>query len=199
MVIYYIIIRGGPMRRKDDEKEKSIKEAVIKLILEQGFHGTSISKIAKEAGVSPATVYIYYENKEVMLRDIYIEYSEEILDYLLSKLYNEMDGYQLIEMLTRSYYTYIQEHGEIFHFVDQFSSCPALASQCSEQKNINNLNLLFEEMKKKRVIKNFRNDNLIAIIFYPIKSIAIKQCIGEVEQVKLLDEMITIIQDALLV
>ncbi|MBZ9688562.1 TetR/AcrR family transcriptional regulator [Clostridium estertheticum] len=186
------------MRRKDDEKEKSIKEAVIKLILEQGFHGTSISKIAKEAGVSPATVYVYYENKEVMLRDIYLEYSEEILDYLLGKLYKEMDGHELIEMLTRGYYTYIREHGEIFHFVDQFSSCPALASQCSEQKNINNLNILLEEMKKKRVIKNFRNDNLIAIIFYPIKSIAIKQCIGEFEQVELLDEMITIIQEALL-
>lgn len=199
MVVYYIIIRGDPMRRKDDGKEKSIKEAVIKLILEQGFHGTSISKIAKEAGVSPATVYVYYENKEVMLRDIYLEYSEDMLDYLLGKLYKEMDGHQLIEMLTRGYYTYIRENGEIFHFVDQFSSCPALASQCSGQNNINDLNTLLEEMKNKKIIRNFRNDNLIAIIFYPIKSIAIKQCIGEFEQVELLEEMITIIQDALLV
>ena len=187
------------MRRKDDEKEKSIKEAVIKLILEEGFHGTSISKIAKAAGVSPATVYIYYENKEVMLQDIYREYSEEIFDYLLSKLNYEMDGRQLIEILARGYYTYIQEHGEVFHFVDQFSSCPALASQCSERKGINNFNTLLQEMKERRVIKDFRNDNLIAIIFYPIKSIAIKQCIGEAEQAELLKEMIMIIQDALLV
>ena len=198
MVVYYIIIRGDPMRRKDDEKEKSIKEAVIKLILEQGFHGTSISKIAKEAGVSPATVYVYYENKEVMLRDIYLEYSEEILDYLLGRLYKDMDGHELIDMLTRGYYTYIRENGEIFHFVDQFSNCPALANQCLGQKNISNLNTLLEELKSKNIIRNFRNDNLVAIIFYPIKSIAIKQCIGEFEQAKLLDEMITIIQDALL-
>ena len=186
------------MRKKDDEKEKSIKEAVVKLILELGFHGTSISKIAKEAGVSPATVYIYYENKEIMLRDIYHEYSEEIFDYLLSKIYKEMDGHQLIEMLARGYYNYIQEHEEIFHFVDQFSSCPALASQCSEMKGINNLNDLLEEMKAKRVLKDFRNDNLIAILFYPVKSIAIKQCTSEVEQTNLLKEMIMIIQDALL-
>ena len=187
------------MRKKDDEKEKSIKEAVIKLILEQGFHGTSISKIAKEAGVSPATVYIYYENKEVMLQDIYLEYSEGIFDYLFSKLNNDMSGQQLIEILARGYYTYIQENGEIFHFVDQFSSCPALSSQCSERKGINNLNILFEDMKEKRVIKDFRNDNLVAIIFYPIKSIATKQCIGEDEQAELLKEMIMIIQNALLV
>lgn len=187
------------LRRRDDEKEKCIKEAVIKLILEQGFHGTSISKIAKEAGVSPATLYIYYENKEVMFQDIYREYSEEIFDYLLSKLNNGMGGEQLIEILLRAYYTYIQENEEIFHFVDQFSSCPALASQCLERKGIVSLNNLLEEMKEKRVLKNFQNDNLVAILFFPIKSIAIKQCSGGLEQDELLSEMITIIQDALLI
>ncbi|MGH4051184.1 MAG: TetR/AcrR family transcriptional regulator [Clostridium sp.] len=187
------------MRKKDDEKEKSIKDAVVKLILELGFHGTSISKIAKEAGVSPATVYIYYENKEIMLRDIYHEYSEEIFDYLLSNVYKDMDGRQLIEMLTRGYYNYIKQYGEIFHFVDQFSSCPALSSHCLKMKGINNLNELLEEMKEKRVIKDFQNDNLVAILFYPVKSIAIKQCACEVEQDNLLNEMIMIIQDALLV
>ena len=186
------------MRKKDDEKEKSIKEAVVKLILELGFHGTSISKIAKEAGVSPATVYIYYENKEIMLQDIYHEYSEEIFDCILSKLYKDMDGNELIEVLARGYYTYIKEHGEIFHFVDQFSSCPALANQCSEMKGIQDLNNLLEEMKAKKVFKDFRNDNLISILFYPVKSIAIKQCIEESEQAELLKEMIMIIQDALL-
>ena len=198
MVVYYRIIEVINLRKKDDEKEKSIKEAVIKLILEQGFHGTSISKIAKEAGVSPATVYIYYENKEVMLQDIYREYSEEIFDYLLSKLNNDMNGQQLIEILARGYYTYIQEHEEVFHFVDQFSSCPALASGCLEMKGIYSLNNLLEEMKDKGVFKDFRNDNLVAILFYPIKSIAIKQQIEKIEQAELLKEMIMIIQDALL-
>ena len=186
------------MRKKDDEKEKSIKEAVLKLILELGFHGTSISKIAKEAGVSPATVYIYYENKEIMLQNIYHEYSEEIFDYLLSKIYKDMDGHELIEILATGYYTYIQENGEIFHFVDQFSNCPALASQCAEMKGIQNLNNLLEEMKEKRVFKDFRNDNLVSILFYPIKSIATKQYVEETEQAELLREMIKIIQDALL-
>ena len=52
------------MRRKDDEKEQRIRHAVIELMLQEGFNGTSIAKIARLAGVSPATVYIYYENKE---------------------------------------------------------------------------------------------------------------------------------------
>ncbi|EKQ50146.1 MULTISPECIES: TetR/AcrR family transcriptional regulator [unclassified Clostridium] len=186
------------MRRKDDEKEKSIKEAVIKLILKEGFHGTSISKIAKEAGVSPATVYIYYENKEVMLQDIYLEYSEEIFDYVLNKLTDYMDGQQLIEMLVKEYYIYIKEHNEIFHFVDQFSNCPALSNQCLTKKGINNLNGFLDKMKEKKVFKDFQNDNLKAILFFPVKSIAINQCIEEAEKAELLKELIKIVQDALL-
>ena len=199
MVVYYRVInRGDSMRKKDDEKEKSIKEAVIKLILQEGFHGTSISKIAKEAGVSPATVYIYFDNKEMMLQDIYREYSEEIFCYLLNRVHEGMSGHQIIEMLIRSYYTYIQENVEIFNFVEQFSNCPSLASSCSASKGICNIDNFIVEMKKNNIIKDYNNENLIAIIFYPVKSIAVNKHKSESEKEERLQEMIRIIQDALL-
>lgn len=186
------------MRKKDDEKERSIKEAVIKLILQEGFHGASISKIAKMAGVSPATLYIYFENKENMLQDIYNEYSEEIYDYLISSVDLGMDGQQLIELLIRSYYNYIMENKEIFSFVEQFSNCPSLANSCSGKKGICNIHNLIEEMKKKQIIKNYNDDNLLAIIFYPVKAIAVDYYKSEAERADLLKEMIIIIQGAIL-
>jgi AcrR family transcriptional regulator len=187
------------MRKKDDEKQKSIKEAVVKLILEEGFHGASMSKIAKKAGVSPATVYIYYENKDIMLQQIYQEYSEEIYNHLLNKVCENMDGKEFIEVLLRSYYGYIQEHEEVFRFVDQFSSCPALANRCEQKKSSKVLNILLKEMKEKKIIKNFHTDSVQAIIFSPIKSIAVNHCIGQVEKSEILEEMITVIQSTLLV
>ncbi len=82
------------MRRKDDEKVRNIKEAVIKLILQEGFHGTSVSKIARLAGFRRNGLYIYYENKDVMLHDILPGYSEEIYDYLLDSMKQELEGAQ---------------------------------------------------------------------------------------------------------
>lgn len=187
------------MRKKDDEKEKSIKEAVIRLILEEGFHGTSISKIAKRAGVSPATVYIYFENKEVMLQDIYNEYAEEIFDYLLASINREMRGRQLIEVLITSYYDYICGNREVFSFVEQFSNCPSLASRCTERQRMCEVSNLILEMKAKRIIKNYSNDNLMAIMFYPVKSIAVDHCKSKEEKEELLREFIYIIQEALLI
>ncbi|MCR4894101.1 MAG: TetR/AcrR family transcriptional regulator, partial [Eubacteriales bacterium] len=43
------------MRTKDPDKQKRIKDAVVELILREGIDGASVSKIAREAGVSPAT------------------------------------------------------------------------------------------------------------------------------------------------
>jgi hypothetical protein len=134
-----------------------------------------------------------------MLQDIYIEYSEKIYEYLIDKLKDYSSGKEFIEIIVKEYFIYIKENGEIFHFVDQFSSCPALVSQCSERKGIGNLIKLLEEMKKNKILKDFNNDNLIAILFSPIKNIAINKCIEEVQQVELLKEMTKIMQEALLV
>lgn len=187
------------MRRKDDDKKRCIKEAVIKLILQEGFQGTSISKIARMAGVSPATVYVYYENKESMLRDIYREYSEEIFSYLLNRIDSGMDGRQMIEMFVVNYYDYILEHKETYSFVEQFSTCPSLACSCSGAKGVCRISDLMSEMKKKKIMKDYDNENLRAIIFYPVKAIAADRHVSEKEREKLLREMIEIIQDAVLV
>lgn len=187
------------MRKKDDEKERSIKEAVIKLILQEGFHGASVSKIAKMAGVSPATVYVYYENKENMLQDIYLEYSEEVYDYLIDRVNKGVGGPQRTEQLIRGYYDFILVRKEIFSFVEQFANCPSLISGCSREKGICNLRKLIAEMKQNKILKPYSEDNLLAVILYPVKAIALDIHKSSAEKEVLLQELIKIILDAILV
>ena len=40
------------MRTKDQDKQQRIKDAVVHLILREGIDSMSISKIAREAGIS---------------------------------------------------------------------------------------------------------------------------------------------------
>jgi len=69
------------MRIKDIEKEKAVVDATIKLVNENGLNNTSISKIAKEAGVSQATLYIYYQNKEDLVVSIFHNVKERLTSY----------------------------------------------------------------------------------------------------------------------
>ena len=59
------------MRTRDQKKYDAIVRSSIELTNKFGLSGISISKIAKKANVSPATIYIYFENKEDLLTVIY--------------------------------------------------------------------------------------------------------------------------------
>ncbi|HWP96959.1 MAG TPA: TetR/AcrR family transcriptional regulator [Syntrophomonadaceae bacterium] len=187
------------MRCRDDEKQQNIKRAVIKLILAEGFHGISISKIAREAGVSPATVYVYYDSKEAMLRDIYRECGEQIYSYILARIDCDKGGARLVESMVQAYYSYIAEYGEQFYFVEQFTSCPALVGKCSGLEGNFRIGCLFDELKQKRVIKDVNNHIIAAILFNPVKSIAVQYNKQGAEAGTILAELIPIIQEALLV
>ena len=106
------------MRLRDSEKQQRIKEAMIRLILRDGISGTSVAKIAREAGVSPATIYIYYENKEEMMAEVFREYSHDSYRYLMRRVRPEMSSAELIEAIVRGYYRYTVEHEEEFSFVE---------------------------------------------------------------------------------
>ena len=64
------------MRVKDEFKQDALFNATVKLVNEIGFVASSVSKIAKEANISPATIYVYYENKEDLLVSTYVNIKE---------------------------------------------------------------------------------------------------------------------------
>ncbi len=191
------------MRRKDEEKQERIKQAVMRLSLREGFAGTSVSKIAREAGVSPATVYIYYENKEEMLKDIYLEYSQSAYQFLSDALEPEMSARRLIETTMEMYYQFIEENEEIFSFVEQFSRCPVLSCQCGRQagSGVHSCGLFGEIDRRKAAgeIRGCDDRSIAAFLFAPVREIAGKTYVTEEERDELLQEIIQLAVQALLV
>lgn len=186
------------MRRKDDEKQKRIKQAVMETILQEGFAGASISKIARKAGVSPATVYIYYDNKEAMLRDIYSEYSENSYIYLSRCIEPEMSAADLIRTMMTSYYRFIRENQEVFSFIEQFVQCPALACQCSGKQSMCGLLDAIDEKKEKGEIRDYSNRSIASLLFAPVREVASESHTSEEDRRRELDEVIDLIERALI-
>ena len=59
------------MRTRDEKKGKAIREKALEMIVREGFDGLSMHKLARAAGVSPATIYIYYRNREDLLNCLF--------------------------------------------------------------------------------------------------------------------------------
>ncbi|MDR6570531.1 transcriptional regulator, TetR family [Chitinophaga ginsengisegetis] len=61
------------MRYRDENKIQAIRECAIEMVAKDGLENFGINRLAKAAGVSPATIYIYYKDKEDLLTSISIE------------------------------------------------------------------------------------------------------------------------------
>ncbi|QJC52130.1 TetR/AcrR family transcriptional regulator [Paenibacillus albicereus] len=61
------------MTSRKQEKYELILEAALKVIAENGYHGSQVSKIAKEAGVADGTIYLYFKKKEDILISLFQE------------------------------------------------------------------------------------------------------------------------------
>jgi AcrR family transcriptional regulator len=53
-----------------EERKAQIKDVALAVIFEEGAQNTSISKIAKRAGISKGLLYNYYESKEELILEI---------------------------------------------------------------------------------------------------------------------------------
>ena len=185
------------MRTKDFDKQQRIKEAMMRLILREGINGASVSKIAREAGVSPATIYIYYASKEDLLSAAFREYSHQSYAYLNRRLRPEMGPAELIEAIVRGYYAYSTEHEEIFSFVEQCSRCPTLSEQVSEEECSCDILDLIHDYQARGVLRPYSDWNMGAVLFAPVRFLAMNRCetgCGE-EQ---LGELIRMLQQLLL-
>src|SRR6516225_5946207 len=50
--------------RRSDARPKELISAALELFAHRGFAGTRLEDVAAKAGVSKATVYLYFKNKE---------------------------------------------------------------------------------------------------------------------------------------
>ncbi len=57
------------------DKKQSLKTAAYEVFSKKGYKATGISEIARQAGVAVGSFYNYYESKEAIFLDIYIDES----------------------------------------------------------------------------------------------------------------------------
>ena len=61
------------MRTRDPRKESLLRSKAMAMVVKDGFKGFSMQKLAKAARVSPATIYIYWKDRDDLLLQLYAE------------------------------------------------------------------------------------------------------------------------------
>ena len=183
------------MRTRDYEKQQRIKEAMVHLILREGINGASVAKIAREAGVSPATIYIYYDSKEALLSAAFREYAHQSYQYLNRRIRPGMGAAELIEAIVRGCYAYSVEHEEVFSFVEQCAHCPTLAEYVSQQECFCGIFELIHQYQARGLLRRISDLTLSAVLMAPVRYLAMnREAVTEAQ----LRELVAVLQQTLL-
>ncbi|RFS16760.1 TetR/AcrR family transcriptional regulator [Emticicia sp. C21] len=112
------------MRYRDEHKELLVKERAIEMIVREGLDGFSMQKLAKEAGVSPATLYIYYKDKEDLLIQLGYEEATRLTTTILKNFDPNMKFEEGMRVQWRNRADYWLENPVRASFLEQLRHSP---------------------------------------------------------------------------
>ncbi len=148
------------------DKQTEILKAALRLFVENGFHGTPTSLIAKEAGVANGTLFHYFSTKEELIVSLYVAIKKHLSACMAIE---EKSEASLKEQLKNIYITALTwgiDNTTEFRFIQQFISSPyllKLAPEEIQQKN-NKILQLFQEGIDGQIIKNMPIDLINTLV-----------------------------------
>lgn len=162
------------MRMKDDKKQEALLLATMKLVNEIGFAASSVAKIAKVAGVSPATLYVYFKNKEDLLVSTYVEIKLGMGGALVEGLDEEAPIYDILRRVWCNTFNYASRHQDEFRYAEQFANSPfiALVNMVEIEESFAPLLRVVERGMEQKVLKRVSHEVFAAFMFQPVMVLA---------------------------
>lgn len=124
-------------RRKKEPRSvhrENIASAASALFMERGIAATSMDDIAKAAGYSKATLYVYFENKEEIVGILTLNSMKKLYDYIVSALEEQEGTKARYDLICKGLVRYQEEFPFYFKMVldkinVDFENCDCLQEE----------------------------------------------------------------------
>tara|TARA_R110002051_G_scaffold137916_2_gene210512 strand:+ start:18121 stop:18750 length:630 start_codon:yes stop_codon:yes gene_type:complete len=169
--------------QKSIDKRNALIDATIELVNNDGFHATPMSKIAKMACVSPATIYLYFENKQDLVNKTYIEVKASYTTYAFATYNENMSIEEGFEIIWKRIAQFKLKESAYATFLAQCDNTPMIdeASRKEGIKHLQPLLDLWARGKKEGVIKPLSDYMLYAYAINPLSFLMIAQNRGSIQ------------------
>jgi AcrR family transcriptional regulator len=95
------------------EMRQRIIDAAIQMFLEEGYEKTSIRNIAEKIEYSPATIYLYYKDKDELLYDVQGQAFEK-LDLAFREKATSSDPIKRLDQIMETYIRFGKKNPELY-------------------------------------------------------------------------------------
>jgi len=164
------------------EKKEQIFFSTLKLINTCGFHGSPMSKIAKDADVAVGSIYHYFPSKEDLILELYW-YCKENLNKKVFTVVDSTLPYEIrFKQIWRNLVLYYLDNLEHFGFLEQFYGSPfyeGIRTNIIKQKSERNVLLHFlDEGVQSKLLKDL-NVRLIISAYLGVAISLVRGCLYE--------------------
>lgn len=170
------------------DKKKALLDATLNLVNNDGFHKASMSKIAKLAKVAPATIYLYFENKQDLINSLYLSVKSSFSDYAFKDYRDDLPVKKGFEIIWHNIADYKLNKVDEATFLSQCDNSSIIDDAIAEEglKHLQPLLDLWEKAKDEGIVKPLSNYILYAYTIYPLSFLL---AIQQKNYYKLSDEM----------
>ncbi|MBU1237597.1 MAG: TetR/AcrR family transcriptional regulator [Gammaproteobacteria bacterium] len=123
------------------DKKQRILQATLRLITDNGFHGTPVSMIANEAGVGAGTIYRYFANKEAIINELYDHIQKDLHAATMANIPADVSVRDEFRLKWLNILHYFLDHHYEARFLEQYSASPFISPEVTEEKNRRNAHL----------------------------------------------------------
>ena len=165
------------------DKRDEIVRAALEIIAEHGFHGAPMAMIADRAGVGAGTIYRYFENKDVLITELYRELEDRIYP-VITEGYAEVKAFrERFLHLGTALLRYFIENPLDFRYLEQFHNSPYGVEfrrdrLLGERDGCDVYRELFDEGIAQQVLKDVPLPIFFALTFGPLLAVARDHILG---------------------
>ena len=170
IVTFAVQLKHMSKESKSQIKRKALVRATINLVNNNGFHAAPMSKIAKMASVSPGTIYLYFENKQDLINQVYIEVKAAFTQIAFRDYDETLSVEDGFEKIWKNIAEFKLKQIDEAMFLSQCDNTPMIDESGRKEglKHLRPLLDLWERGKKEGIIKPVSPYMLYAFSVYPV-------------------------------
>lgn len=162
-------------------KREVILDATLSLLASRGFHGFSIRDVAKEAGVAIGTVYLYFQDREDLIKKLHGQIITQVVKEVFAPLDKDSPIYQQFRGICLRFWALFLAHPAMIVSKGQFDHLPlevVRSGHLEAKEELAHLLAFWERGRTSGEIKNFPDEILFSLGFEPYFDMARKSLQG---------------------
>lgn len=152
------------------DKKAELLKCAKELFTTLGYKNTNISKITKMAGIATGTFYNYFESKDSIFMEIYIEENGKLKEEILKEVDLDANPMEVMHILSKLNYQGMMNNPILRHWYDK-ETFNKIEQSFKTSNGLENLDFMYNDFIKiieywqenNKIRKDIKSDMIMAI------------------------------------